>query len=128
MRIGLLYKTPNDDDHESAKDLQLIPARNSASFFVSNCRINKFNKSLLISPRVRTTLIVYFQLIMKIFTETDTDVSAVQAKRWTAEKIVRNMLSSWWGSAQRKLGLSVQFLFFAEIARRSLAKQEGGNI
>ena len=91
-------------------------------------RVNEFNKSLLVSSRVRTTLIVYFQLIMKIFTETDTDVSAVQAKRWTAEKIVRNMLSSWWGSAQRKLGLSVQFLFFAEIARRSLAKREGGNI
>ena len=65
---------------------------------------------------------------MKILTETDTDVSAVQAERWTAEKIVRNMLSSWWGSAQRKLGLSVQFLFFAEIARRSLAKEEGGYI
>ena len=30
--------------------------------------------------------------------------------------------------AQCKLGLSVQFLFFAEIARRPLAKQEGGNI
>ena len=65
---------------------------------------------------------------MKIITETDTDVSAAQAEWWAAEKIVRNMLSSWWGSAQRKLGLSVQFLFFAEIARRSLAKREGGNI
>ena len=38
------------------------------------------------------------------------------------------MLSSWWGLAQRVLSLSVQFLFFAEIARRSLAEREGDNI
>ena len=43
-------------------------------------------------------------------------------------KISLIILSSWCCPAQRKLGLSVQFLFFAEIAWRSLAEQEGGNI
>ena len=65
---------------------------------------------------------------MQFFTETDTDVSAAQAER---------------GGRLRKQFGSAQFLvlfgpecaepqrtipFFAEIARRSLAEREGGNI
>ena len=43
-------------------------------------RAYEFNNLLLSPPRFRRTLIVYFQLIMKFVTETDTDVSAAQAE------------------------------------------------
>ena len=48
--------------------------------------------------------------------------------RWAAEKIVRKCSVPGVCSAQSVLSVSVQFLFFAEIARRSLAEREGGNI
>ena len=44
-------------------------------------RAHEFNNLLLSPPKFRRTLIVYFQLIMQFFTETDTDVSAAQAER-----------------------------------------------
>ena len=89
----------------------------------------EFNKLLLSPPRFRRTLIVYFQLIMKIcYRNWYWCLSRPSRVRWAAEKIVRKCSVPGVCSAQSALSLSVQFLFFAEIARRSLAEREGGNI
>ena len=79
MRIGLLYETPNDDDHESSKGLQQILARNFASFL---CQIavltNSINHSLFLWELEEHWSYI-FSWSWKSFTETDTDVSAAQA-------------------------------------------------
>ena len=66
LRIGFFCKTPDDYDPGSIRGFRLIFARGFHNLFVTIRRVNEFNKLLLISSRVRTTLIVYFQLIMKI--------------------------------------------------------------
>ena len=89
-------------------------------------RAYEFNNLLLSPPRFRRTLIVYFQLIMKFFTETDTDVSAAPAECGRRlRKIVRKCSVPGVVSTQDRLSLSVQFLFFAEIARRSFSRTRG---
>ena len=66
LRIGFFCKTPDDYDLGSIRGFRLISARGFHNLFVTIRRENEFNKLLLTSSRVRITLIVYFQLIMKI--------------------------------------------------------------
>ena len=98
------------------------------TIFVLNCRANEFNKSLLISSRVRTTLIVYFQLIMKI----------LQKLILMSQPSKPNTVDSWenssecaqflvgFGSAQAKPQRTILFCWdrVAFVGQRS----EGGNI
>ena len=66
-----------------------------------------------ISSRVRITLIVYFQLIMKIcYRNWSLNVSAAPAKRWTAEKILLIILSSWCLSGPAQAGPQRTIPFF----------------
>ena len=103
--------------------------RSFHDIFIRTWPVYEFNKLLLSPPRFRRTLIVYFQLIMKILLQKLILMS--QPPKQSAVGSWENsseVLSSWCCSAQSALSLSVQFLFFAEIARRSLAEREGGNI
>ena len=111
------------------RDFQLIFTGGFHDISVMIWPVYEFNKLLLSPPRVRRTLIVYFQLIMKIcYRNWYWCLSRPSRARWAAEKIVRKCSVPGVCSAQSALSLSVQFLFFAEIARRSLAEREGGNI
>ena len=65
--------------------------REFSRVLVLNRYVNKFNKTLLISLRVRRTLIRIFSADHEIFTETDTNVSAAQA----------NATGSWENSSER---------------------------
>ena len=78
MRVELLYETLGGVDHKSFDDFdEFLPG--FLRVLVLNRYVNKFNKTLLISLRVRRTLIRIFSADHEIFTETDTNVSAAQA-------------------------------------------------
>ena len=63
------------------RDFLLISTGRFHDISVMIWRAHEINNLLLSPPKFRRTLIVYFQLIMQFFTETDTDVSAAQAER-----------------------------------------------
>ena len=78
MRVELLYETPSGVGHKFSDDFdEFLPG--FSRVLVLNRYVNKFNKTLLISLRVRRTLIRIFSADHEIFTETDTNVSAAQA-------------------------------------------------
>ena len=59
MRIELLYETPSSVGHKFSDDLdEFLPG--FSRVLVLNRYVNKFNKTLLISLRVRRTLIRIF--------------------------------------------------------------------
>ena len=97
--------------------------------FIRTWPVYEFNKLLLSPPRFRRTLIVYFQLIMKILLQKLILMS--QPPKQSAVGSWENsseVLSSWrlFGSERAEPQRTIPF--FAEIARRSLAEREGGNI
>ena len=78
MRVELLYEIFGGVDHKFFDDFdEFLPE--FSRVLVLNRYVNKFNKTLLISLRVRRTLIRIFSADHEIFTETDTNVSAAQA-------------------------------------------------
>ena len=100
--------------------------RSFHDIFIRTWPVYEFNKLLLSPPRLGRTLIVYFQLIMKIcYRNWYWCLSRPSRVRWAAEKIVRKCSVPGVVSTQDRLSLSVQFLFFAEIARRSFSRTRG---
>ena len=78
MRVELLYETLGGVDHKFFDDFdESLPG--FSRVLVLNRYVNKFNKILLVSLRVRRTLICIFSADHEIFTETDINVSAAQA-------------------------------------------------
>ena len=129
LRIVFPGKTNDDRDPKLFESFRLIFTGVFHDIFIRTWPVYEFNKLLLSPPRFRRTLIVYFQLIMKIcYRNWYWCLSRPSRVRWAAEKIVRKCSVPGVCLAQSVLSLSVQFLFFAEIARRSLAEREGGNI
>ena len=73
------------------RDFQLIFTGGFHDISVMIWPVYEFNKLLLSPPRVRRTLIVYFQLIMKIcYRNWYWCLSRPSRVRWAAEKIVRS--------------------------------------
>jgi hypothetical protein len=129
LRIVFPGKTNDDHDPKLFESFRLIFTGVFHDIFIRTWPVYEFNKLLLSPPRFRRTLIVYFQLIMKILLQKLILMS--QPPKQSAVGSWENsseVLSSWCCLAQSMLSLSVQFFFFAEIARRSLAEREGGNI
>ena len=94
---------------------------------MSNWRVDELNELLLASLRLRITLIVYFQLIMKILQKLILMSQPPKPIQWAAEKTARTVLSSWrgFGSARAKPQRTISFSFIVGTARRSLAKIGG---
>ena len=93
MRVELLYETPSGVDHKFFDDFdEFLPG--FSRVLVLNRYVNKFNKTLLISLRVRRTLIRIFSADHENFTELILMSQLPKQRRRAAEKIVRNVLSS----------------------------------
>ena len=129
LRIVFPGKTNDDHDPKLFESFRLIFTGVFHDIFIRTWPVYEFNKLLLSPPRFRRTLIVYFQLIMKILLQKLILMS--QPPKQSAVGSWENsseVLSSWrlFGSERAEPQRTIPF--FAEIARRSLAEREGGNI
>ena len=127
--IGFQIGFPKMATMSSSRISKLIFAR-FRDPFVSNWQVDELNGLLLASLVLRTTLIVYFQLIMKIYRNWSWCLSRPSQSNGRLRKQFGLCSVPSVVLAQRELSLSVQFLFFLFVgtARRSLTKPQGGNI
>ena len=90
LRIVFPGKTNDDHDPKLFESFRLIFTGVFHDIFIRTWPVYEFNKLLLSPPRLGRTLIVYFQLIMKIcYRNWYWCLSRPSRVRWAAEKIVR---------------------------------------